>query len=113
MRKVGTPPASIETAFTSPMIRAARLRVRTLVGVVLICCSGRVVQADTGVPVGPGETWQVWNWDPVLLLNLAVLWWLYGRGLGRLWSRAGVGHGVNVGRPLAFLGGIVVIVAGL
>jgi putative membrane protein len=71
------------------------------------------VQADAGFPIGPGEAWQAWNWDPVLLLNLTVLWWLYGRGLARLWSRAGVGHGVGAGRPLAFLSGITVVFAAL
>jgi cytochrome c oxidase assembly factor CtaG len=81
----------------------------TFITAALVFRGARLARADAGVPIGPGETWQAWNWDPVLLLNLAVLWWLYGRGLARLWSRAGTGHGVSVGRPLAFLGSIAVI----
>lgn len=96
------------------MIRAALgSKGRVFVATALIVCTARSVQADVGAPVGPGEAWREWNWDPVLLLNLGILWWLYGRGLARLWSRAGVGNGVSVGRPLAFLGGIAVVFAAL
>jgi putative membrane protein len=93
---------------------AHRSRVRAIhLAAALVLCSARTAQADGGLPVGPAETWQAWNWDPVLLLNLAVLWWLYGRGLARLWSRAGVGHGVSAGRPFAFLGGLATVFAAL
>ncbi len=96
------------------MTRAAwRSTGRAFVAAAVICCSARTVHADVGGAIGPGDAWREWNWDPVLLLNLGVLWWLYGRGLGRLWSRTGVGNGVSVGRPLAFLGGIAVVFAAL
>lgn len=95
------------------MTSAHRSRIRGIAAAALGFCAARSAHADAGVPIGPGEIRYAWNWDPVLVLNLLLLWWLYGRGLARLWSRAGAGHGVSVGRPLAFLGGIAVIFAAL
>ncbi|MCC7420544.1 MAG: cytochrome c oxidase assembly protein [Planctomycetaceae bacterium] len=66
----------------------------------LVLFVARPAWADSGGPIG---WWQGWNWDPVLLLNLAILWWLYGRGLTRLWRRGGVGRGIGLRQPIAFL----------
>jgi putative membrane protein len=44
-----------------------------------------------GASARPGAWWQAWNWDPLVLLSLGVLAWLYGRGLMRLWGKVGVG----------------------
>lgn len=43
----------------------------------------------------PGTWWRAWNWDPFILLSLGLLAWLYGRGLVRLWRKAGVGQKVS------------------
>ena len=44
--------------------------------------------ADGG-RIEPGKWWHAWNGDPLVLLSLGVLAWLYGRGLARLWAKAG------------------------
>jgi hypothetical protein len=33
-----------------------------------------------GSPLNRPVRWDDWNWDPVILLNLLVISWLYGRG---------------------------------
>src|SRR5688572_10463042 len=54
-----------------------------------------------------------WNWDPVVLLNLGLLWGLYGIGLSRIWRRAGPGRGVRPVQAMAFLAALVVLFATL
>jgi len=53
-----------------------------------------------------------WNFDPVVLVPLIVSAWLYGHGLRRLWSKAGLGRGVDFAQAAAFgLGWWVLAVA--
>lgn len=54
-----------------------------------------------------------WEWDPAVIVPLAVTLILYLRGLAKLWMRAGVGRGVRVGHVLCFIGGWLSIVAAL
>ncbi|HVL71099.1 MAG TPA: cytochrome c oxidase assembly protein, partial [Beijerinckiaceae bacterium] len=42
-----------------------------------------------GLPVGPGDLWHHWTFDFRVLVPLFVVHWLYGRGVLRLWARAG------------------------
>jgi hypothetical protein len=41
-----------------------------------------------GTPLDRPVRWDDWNWDPVILLNLLVISWLYGRGWRMLQQRA-------------------------
>lgn len=83
---------------------------RTLaVAVAAALCAGNSALGDAGGSGGTGPAWRVWSWDPVLLLNLGLLWWLYGRGLSRLWPRSPAAQAVAGGRGLAFLGGLAAI----
>ena len=55
-----------------------------------VCLCPQTTWADTAPqdrPVG----WSDWNFDPVILLNLSMLLWLYGRGLAQL-RAVGNGH---------------------
>jgi putative membrane protein len=53
-----------------------------------------------------------WSWDPLVFLALAVSAWLYGRGLARLWRRAGVGQGLRRWEAVCFaLGWLALLVA--
>ena len=56
---------------------------------------------------------QGWTLDPVLLIGLPVVAWLYARGLRRLWKRAGAGRGVGVRQACAFVFGWSVITVSL
>lgn len=69
--------------------------------------------ADGGGRYLPGGPWWGgWNLDPVLLLNVALVCFLYQRGVGRLW-RAGAGRGVTRWRVGCFAAGAGVLLAAL
>lgn len=51
--------------------------------------------------------WTDWNRDPVLLINLFIALWLYGRGLARIWSRGRIGRVVSRRQVAAFLLGML------
>jgi putative membrane protein len=51
--------------------------------------------------------WTDWNRDPVLLINLFIALWLYGRGLARIWSRGRIGRVVSRKQVTAFLLGML------
>ena len=61
----------------------------------------------------PQALLHTWTWDPTVIAVIAITAWWYARGLGRLWGRAGVGHGVSRGQVAAFAGGLGVIVVAL
>ena len=65
------------------------------------------------VPVRPEALWVSWNADPWILIPLGTACWLYGRGVGRLWARAGWGRGVSYASVLAFASSQVVLVVAL
>jgi putative membrane protein len=48
------------------------------------------------VAVQPDALWRSWSFDPLVLLPLLLSHWLYGRGVLRLWARAGWGRGVTI-----------------
>lgn len=49
--------------------------------------------------------WRTWNWDPSVLLALAIMATIYIRGLRSLWGNAGRGRGTSWGRAAAFFAG--------
>ena len=68
--------------------------------------------ADGGGTLEPAQAWRMWNPDPVLLVSLSGVWWLYGRGLRQLWA-SGAGRSVARWQPPVFLGGLLVLVMAL
>jgi putative membrane protein len=58
-------------------------------------------------------SWRSWSWDPTVLIGIVLAVWAYTRGLGRLWARAGIGHGLPRWRALCFAGGLTTIVVAL
>src|SRR5688572_14435267 len=78
-----------------------------IAGVLLLNCSP-VALAD-GTRAEPGLWWQAWSWDPLVLLSLAMLAMLYGRGLVRLWRKAGMGQTVSRWQAASFVGALVVV----
>ncbi|HVL71305.1 MAG TPA: cytochrome c oxidase assembly protein, partial [Beijerinckiaceae bacterium] len=66
-----------------------------------------------GLPVGPGDLWHHWTFDFRVLVPLFVVHWLYGRGVLRLWARAGTGRGVSRTRVGLFFAGEVALVVAL
>lgn len=75
-----------------------------------------------GAPLDRAVGWQDWNWDPVILLNLTVVLWLYCRGWQtlrhrRLRNAAGAGSTaaaiVSPQRTACFAVGMLVLFAAL
>ncbi len=64
-------------------------------------------------PVGPGEFWSAWNWDPWILLLLGIAVTTYLTGVRRLWRRAGRGRGIPRWRAGAYLLGVWTLYAAL
>ena len=48
-------------------------------------------------PMAPQSLWGAWNWEPMVLLSLALAAWIYGRGVSALWRRAGA-HDLRSGQ---------------
>ena len=65
------------------------------------------------VPLTPNDLWYAWNIDPWLLGCLLLSHWLYGRGVSRLWGRAGLGRGISTARVAAFAAGEFALVVAL
>jgi putative membrane protein len=66
-----------------------------------------------GPPPTPGTLWESWEFDPLVVLGLAVSAWLYTRGVRRLWRTAGTGAGVRVWEAAAFGAGWLSLVIAL
>jgi len=73
--------------------------------------AGLLLTGPTAIPahdrVQPGQAWQAWNWDPLVLLVLGLLACFYLRGLARLWR--GGGRTVRRWQAGAFLGALAVL----
>ncbi len=69
--------------------------------------------AHDGAPVTPTTWLRAWNGEPTLLFGLTLTAALYGRGVWRVWRRAGRGRGVNRWQVAAFGGGWLALVAAL
>lgn len=69
--------------------------------------------AHEGEPLAPHDLWSTWNWDPGILLLLAVSGWLYLRGTRTLWQKAGMRRGISFWNMTAFLGGLAALAAAL
>lgn len=61
----------------------------------------------------PAAALHTWVFDPLAIVAVAAAGWAYARGLGRLWGRAGSGHGIRRGQATAFAVGLGAIVIAL
>jgi putative membrane protein len=84
-----------------------------VVALVLLVGFPSLGRADGGERAAPATWWRAWNADPHILLNLGLLAGLYGRGLTRLWRKAGVGMGVSRWHAAAFFASLAVVAVAL
>jgi putative membrane protein len=85
---------------------------RVIATLLLLTFAAVPAVAHGPVPVQPDALWRSWSFDPLVILPLLLSQWLYGRGVLRLWARAGWGRGVTYLQLLSFaLGQTVLIVA--
>lgn len=57
--------------------------------------------------------WLAWHFDPLVAINLLLLAVLYGRGLLGIWARSGIGQVVASWRAMAFVIGVLAVLAAL
>lgn len=57
-----------------------------------------------------GGTWSPDGWTVAALL---LFWWLYGRGLGALWGKAGIGRAIPLWRAACYALGMATLAAAL
>lgn len=69
----------------------------------------RLAVAHAEQPPAPHDFWTAWTFDPVVLAGMLLLGGMYGVGLGRMWRRAGLGHGVPAWRLACFAGGMLAL----
>jgi putative membrane protein len=91
---------------------AGRIRYMALAGALLWGGSAAWAHLPGGSDAH-GGWWSRWNFDPLITINLLLLGGVYGFGLWRLWSQAGVGRSVSRGQAWAFAAGMVALVAAL
>ena len=72
-----------------------------------------LAHSEMSVPLTSNELWYAWNIDPWLLGSLLLSHWLYGRGISRLWARAGFGRGISILRVAAFAAGELALILAL
>lgn len=72
--------------------------------------------AAAAPPPGPrnwDELWRAWEFDPGVVIPLALSALLYGIGVYRMWKAAGPGRGIRYGDLACFCGGWIALVVAL
>lgn len=92
--------------------RWRRLAIRVWLRRASILCTAGVLQqllvtsaAAHGGPQHRRVTWSDWNWDPVAVIVLLSVAWLYARGVVRLWQQSGRGRGIRTWQAGCFAAG--------
>src|SRR5438874_1326060 len=63
--------------------------------------------------VTPHAVWGAWSLRPAILAPVALVIWLYARGVRRLWQAGARGRGVSPLQVVCFAGGVLALVAAL
>jgi putative membrane protein len=92
-----------------PNVRFPNLSVKVIAWIAAFAILATPLHAHPGRTLEPADLWRAWNPDPWVLLGLGGAAWLYGRGVGRLWRRAGRGRGVSVGQYRSFAAGLLLV----
>jgi putative membrane protein len=83
------------------------------VAVALSAVAPSALQAHTGLDLRPDRLWRAWNFSGYIVLPMIVALLLYARGLHRVWSHAGPGHGVRRWQARCFAAGMTVVALAL
>ena len=65
------------------------------------------------LPPLPQTIWSAWSWEPWVLLGLALSACAYGRGVRRLWQRAGPGRVIRYWQVASFATGLAAVFVAL
>lgn len=94
-----------------PLVKAAQWPV--LAGLAGLPASAYAAPAVPALPPLPETIWSAWSWQPWVLLGLALSAWAYGRGVRRLWQRAGPGRVIRYWQAAAFGAGLAAMFVAL
>jgi putative membrane protein len=64
-------------------------------------------------PVPPAalhDLWKAWNFEPAILVSLALITLIYLGGMHNAWQRAGMGHGITFRQWISFVSALLVLV---
>ncbi|HEX6925780.1 MAG TPA: cytochrome c oxidase assembly protein [Longimicrobiaceae bacterium] len=75
--------------------------------------AARPAWAHAGEPLAPHDLWGAWLEDPAALAVIGLASWLYARGCGALWARAGMGRGIPRWRLWSYSTGVLVLLLAL
>ncbi len=73
----------------------------------------RLVFAHSGGFPTPHDLWSVWNFEPSILIPIAISVATYLWGMLNLWQHAGPGRGINKRRYVSFLGALLALLVAL
>jgi cytochrome c oxidase assembly factor CtaG len=93
--------------------RALQGYIPFLLFILFIPFASLLTPAAPGLPPLPSNLWSYWNWQPLVLLGLGLTAALYGRGVWRLWGRAGRGQGIHYWQVVAFGAGLTTLAVAL
>jgi putative membrane protein len=86
--------------------------VRLAAAATLVLLSAAPAAAHGPAPVHPNALLGAWSFDPLVVVPLLIAHWAYGRGVLRLWGRAGRWRGIGRVQVLSFaLGELALVVA--
>lgn len=74
----------------------------------LLAPAGNVMAAPALPPL-PQTICSAWSWQPWVLVGLALSAWAYGRGVRRLWQRAGPGRVIRTWQVAGFAIGLAAV----
>lgn len=96
-----------------PIEGVKNVGLRLVAGALATVCAAPVLAHSLEKAPADTAVLSTWSFEPWVVCCLAVSAVLYAIGLGRLWRRAGRGHGVSVRRASAFAAGWLTLVVAL
>lgn len=100
------------TCVSQRMLRRAR-RWSMVAALTVLVGYPTPVGAHDGAPVAPHDLWRAWNWDPAILIALALSAAVYMLGVRTLWQRLGTGRVVRRRQAAASAGALLALVIAL
>lgn len=88
-------------------------RLSPLIACLLLFGQAPSAYAHDGASLRPANLWTSWQWDPLVLVTLAVGSLIYWRGVGALWQSAGRGRGITERQVGLFITGMAVMALAL
>ncbi len=97
----------------NPAVAVLARRVLTLGLGAAVAAAPAAALAHPGQPPQPHDLAGAWSADPTVLFGVAVLGWIYLRGVSAVWRSASAGRGVRRWQVVSFAGGMLALMVAL